>query len=131
MIDLKNRVVMTNYDTARTFASFLPALGGEWGIPMWAFFVNRGQGLSSYGTDNKDAPMMEFETASKAYETTDITGFRTFLKVSEKPRCSCQVPCTHRCLIDRDLSSSGDPGGRRDFRSRAVQHLPGCRGRRA
>ena len=28
----------------------------------------RGQGITSYGTANKDTPMMEFNSANKAYE---------------------------------------------------------------
>ena len=66
--DAKGRAVLENYDTAKTWASFLPALGGEYGTPMWAFYVNRGQGITSYGTANKDTPMMEFNSANKAYE---------------------------------------------------------------
>lgn len=54
------------------------------------FYVNRGQGITSYGMDNKDAPMMEFETASKAYQTSDISGFRTLLKVL----CCCMCAQT-------------------------------------
>ena len=41
--DADGRTILTDYDTSRTFASFLPGIGGEYGTPMWAFFVNRGQ----------------------------------------------------------------------------------------
>ena len=44
------------------------------------FFVNRGQGVTTYGTENKDTPMMEFNSANKAYEYANIEGFRTFVK---------------------------------------------------
>ncbi len=48
---------------------------------MWAFYVNRGQAIASFGIENKDNPILEFEPANKAYQTTPYTGFRTFLKL--------------------------------------------------
>ncbi|MCK7484671.1 MAG: hypothetical protein MZU97_03365 [Bacillus subtilis] len=38
--------VIEQYDKQKTFASFLPGSAGKRGIPMWAFYVNRGQGIS-------------------------------------------------------------------------------------
>ena len=40
--DSFGRYIMHNYDEAKPMADFLPALGGIWGYPMWAFYVNRG-----------------------------------------------------------------------------------------
>jgi hypothetical protein len=68
VFDEKGRSVLLSFDTSRTFSSFLPALGGEYGTPMWAFFVNRGQAIASYGTANKDTAILEFNSANKAYE---------------------------------------------------------------
>ena len=45
---------------------------------MWAFYVNRGQGLTSFGVQNKDGAIQGFATAEKAYRDTAFTGFRTF-----------------------------------------------------
>jgi hypothetical protein len=41
------RFILRNFDKTRPMANFLHGLGDVWGIPMWAFYVNRGQGESS------------------------------------------------------------------------------------
>ena len=41
--------VLTHFNHATPFASFLPGIAGTWGIPLWAFYVNRGQGVCSFG----------------------------------------------------------------------------------
>jgi len=50
------------------------------GIPLWVFYVNRGQAITSFGIESKDHPIVEFQPANKAYRDTSITGFRTFIK---------------------------------------------------
>ena len=47
--DELDRVIMHAYDTSRVWSSFLPGIGGEWGIPTWGFYVNRGQGMVTIG----------------------------------------------------------------------------------
>ena len=79
--DPLNRFVIDDYDTLPPFASFLPGIAGPLGIPLWAFYVNRGQAIASFGVGSKDAPIMEFQAANKAYQTVPYTGFRTFIKV--------------------------------------------------
>ncbi|KAG5184532.1 hypothetical protein JKP88DRAFT_48182 [Tribonema minus] len=79
--DELGRFVLRGYDDAKPWSSFLPGLGGKFGMPMWAFYVNRGQGIAAFGTENKEHPLMEFNSANKAYQNTPYTGFRTFLKV--------------------------------------------------
>eukprot|EP00605_Chrysophyceae_sp_TOSAG23-4_P002955 GSChrysophyteH1.ASY1.ANO1.3254.1 assembled CDS len=61
-------------------SNFLAGIGGVWGAPMWAFYVNRGQALTSFGVRDKNGGIGFFETAEKAYQTTPYTAFRTFLK---------------------------------------------------
>ncbi len=34
---------MEDYDAKSPFSSFLPAVAGYFGKPVWAFYVNRGQ----------------------------------------------------------------------------------------
>ena len=80
--DEHNRFVIRDYTEQRPFASFLPGIAGVMGIPLWAFYVNRGQAITSFGIADKDNPMMEFQPANKAYQTTPYTGFRTFIKFS-------------------------------------------------
>lgn len=79
--DAQNRFVIEDYDALPPFASFLPGIAGPLGIPLWAFYVNRGQAIASFGVESKDAPIMEFQPANKAYQTVPYTGFRTFVKV--------------------------------------------------
>jgi len=80
--DSLGRFIIQDYDTKPGFASFLPGIGGKYGIPMWAFYLNRGQAIASFGIESKDNPMYEFESATKAYQQTPLTGFRTFMKGS-------------------------------------------------
>ncbi len=80
-LDERGLFAIQDYARRRPFASFLPGIAGPLGIPMWVFYVNRGQAIASFGVENKDNPIMEFEPANKAYQTTPYTGFRTFLKL--------------------------------------------------
>lgn len=69
-----------NYGRKSAFASFLPGISGVKGIPLWCYYVNRGQGVVSFGVENKDHAIMEFYPAHQAYQNVKITGFRTFVK---------------------------------------------------
>jgi hypothetical protein len=69
-----------NYNQKRPFASFLPGISGPLGMPLWAFYVNRAQGISGFGVRDKNQPMMPFTPANKAYESVAASGFRTFIK---------------------------------------------------
>ncbi|WP_379128022.1 cellobiose phosphorylase [Paenibacillus sp. sgz500958] len=73
--------VIEGFDEAKPFASFLPGLAGLKGIPMWTFYVNRGQGVSSFGIRDKNSPIMEFSPANITYKNVAATGFRTFIKI--------------------------------------------------
>lgn len=81
MFDEKGRFVIENYGKQTTFSSFLPGIGGLYGIPIWCFYVNRGQAVTSFGIQDKDHSIMEFFPAHQAYQTVGSQGFRTFLKV--------------------------------------------------
>lgn len=81
MYDNKNRYIIQEYHKKPTFASFLPGLSGVHGIPVWCFYVNRGQCITSFGMEDKDHALMEFYPAHQAYQRTKRMGFRTFLKV--------------------------------------------------
>lgn len=70
-----------NYNHAKPFANFFPAIAGKYGIPMWAFYVNRGQAIASFGTKDKDHAILEFLPANKSWQLTSLQGFRTFIKV--------------------------------------------------
>ena len=76
-----NEFVIENYDNKLTFSSFLPGIAGKKGIPLWAFYVNRGQGITSFGLENKDSQILEFNPAVIAYQSVATDGFRTFIKI--------------------------------------------------
>ncbi|MFH1753760.1 MAG: hypothetical protein ABH875_06215, partial [Candidatus Omnitrophota bacterium] len=80
LLDRSGDFVIENYNYAKAFSNFFPGVAGLYGIPMWAFFVNRGQCLSSFGTSDKDSSILEFHPANQAYNLTPINGFRTFIK---------------------------------------------------
>lgn len=74
--------IIENYNFSKPFANFFPGIAGKYGIPMWVFYVNRGQGIISCGTKSKDHSILEFFPANKAWQLVPYYGFRTFLKVS-------------------------------------------------
>ena len=80
-IDKEGFYVIENYDKKAPFASFLSAIAGVEGIPMWSFYVNRGQSISSIGIRDKSNCIMEFFPANEAYKMVYSNGFRTFIKV--------------------------------------------------
>lgn len=79
-----NEFIIENYDKQRVFTSFLPAIAGKNGIPMWAFYVNKGQIMSSFGVKDKNGAILEFFPAYTAYEVINRIGFRTFVKINGK-----------------------------------------------
>src|SRR5438045_1794552 len=88
----KDTFVIENYNQARPFASFLPGIAGEFGKPMWVFYANRGQCISSFGVRNKNGAMLEFYPANKAYAATSLLGFRSFLRFGKGPKCRVYEP---------------------------------------
>src|SRR5690554_5006103 len=88
--------VIENYHEAKPFSSFLPAVAGVHGRPVWAYYVNRGQCIATMGVNNKDYALMEFLPADKAYRLTPLQGFRTFLKIKDAGREPvCYEPFQH------------------------------------
>ena len=73
--------VIEDYQQSKPFSNFFPGVAGEWGIPMWVFYVNRGQGIASFGLESKDKAILEFHAANKAYRLSSLQGFRTFIKI--------------------------------------------------
>lgn len=70
-----------DYQLAKAFASFLPGIAGPLGVPLWCYYVNRGQAICSFGVQDKDGAILEFEPANKAYRQVYQTGFRSFLRL--------------------------------------------------
>lgn len=93
---MKNYII-ENYGKKSTFASFLPGISGVHGVPIWCFYVNRGQGVVSFGVNDKENSIMEFYPAHQAYQNVKTTGFRTFAKVNGK---------VYEPFSDEDVSAS-------------------------
>lgn len=72
---------ISSYGRRPPFSSFLPGVAGERGIPLWCFYVNRGQCIAGFGSRDKSHSIMEFSPAHTAYQRVQSTGFRTFVKV--------------------------------------------------
>ena len=75
--------IIKDYNLASPFSNFLPGIAGVWGVPLWVFYVNRGQGVVSFGIKDKDHAISEFFPANKAYSFASSLGFRTFLKTNK------------------------------------------------
>ena len=73
--------VVENYNWAKPFSNFFPGIAGKWGIPLWAYYVNRGQGVCSLGVRDKDNAILEFHSFNKACQTVGQQGFRTFIRI--------------------------------------------------
>ena len=82
-IDEKKHFVIENYNWAKSFSNFFPGIGGKWGVPLWVYYVNRAQGISSMGIRDKDNAIMEFFPFNKACQMVSNQGFRTFLKIDD------------------------------------------------
>ncbi len=82
-IDQDGYYVINDFDKKDAFSSFLSAIVGKEGIPLWSFYVNRGQGICSFGLRDKDNAMMEFYPANESYKQVYTNGFRTFLKIEK------------------------------------------------
>lgn len=80
-INENGEFVIERYNRQKPFSSFLPAVAGLYGKPLWAYYVNRGQCMATFGVNNKDYSILEFQPANKAYRQTPLQGFRTFLKL--------------------------------------------------
>jgi hypothetical protein len=80
------------FNSSRPFSSFLPGIAGESGKPLWVFYTNRGQCISSFGIRDKNGAMLEFHAANKAYALTSTLGFRTFIKLESPSGATLYEP---------------------------------------
>ena len=77
--------VIEEYNWAPAFSNFLPGIAGAWGIPLWAYYVNRGQAMTSVGVRDKDGQILEFYSLNKAVMRIEREGFRTFIRIDGGP----------------------------------------------
>ena len=79
--------VVEDYQHAKRFSSFLPAIAGKDGKPLWAFYASVGQCMGGFGVNNKETPVTPFDSATLAYQNIPIKSFRTFLKIDGVNHC--------------------------------------------
>jgi hypothetical protein len=75
--------VIRDYNSQPPFSNFLPGVAGVWGVPIWVFYVNRAQGVVSFGIKDRDHAITEFFPANNAYCFSPLVGFRTFLRIND------------------------------------------------
>jgi len=96
-LNKQGEFVIQNYNYAKPFANFFPGIAGKYGIPMWVFYVNRGQCISSFGTKDKDQSILEFFPANKSWQFVPSHGFRTFLKIKSAKKLLYYEPFHNGC----------------------------------
>ena len=103
-ISKQNEFVIENYNSAPTFSSFFPGIAGVFGCPMWVFYANRGQCITSAGVKDKNGAIMEFQPANKAFRLSSLEGFRTFIKIDGK----FYEPFSERTAHRREMRITSD-----------------------
>lgn len=76
--------VIEDFQRAKPFSSFLPAIAGKKGKPIWAFYCSRGQAFAGFGVDSKETPITPFDSANSAYQNIALKGFRTFVRFQNR-----------------------------------------------
>ena len=56
-----NKFIVEDYQNAKHFASFLPAIAGATGKPLWAFFASVGQCMGGFGIDDRNTSYTPFD----------------------------------------------------------------------
>jgi len=99
--------IIHGYNARKPFSSFFPGVAGEDGIPLWLFYVNRGQCVCSMGVQDKQHPILEYLPATWAYQLVSTQGFRTFVRLPEgfhepfqPPAAGTEAGCRQRLLIE-------------------------------
>ncbi|MFH2203967.1 MAG: hypothetical protein ABIJ96_12680 [Elusimicrobiota bacterium] len=77
--------IIENYNWGESFSNFFPGIAGKWGIPLWCYYINRGQAVASMGVGNKDGQILEFYSFNKAVMRVAREGFRTFIRADGGP----------------------------------------------
>jgi len=82
-LDDRNRFVVEDYNWAIPFSDFFPGIAGLWGIPLWIYYVSRGQAVCSMGVRDKDHQILEFSSFNRACQAVPDEGFRTFIRLAD------------------------------------------------
>lgn len=100
------KFLIEGFQQLQPFSSFLPGIAGVNGTPMWVFYVSRGQGIASFGIQDKDHAIMEFLPADKSYQLVPLQGFRTFIKIIEETGISFLEPFSPQDKSKKDIKET-------------------------
>jgi hypothetical protein len=73
--------VVENYNWAKPFSNFFPGIAGNWGVPLWGYYVSKNQAVCSVGVRDKDGQILPFESFNHACDSVGSRGFRTFARI--------------------------------------------------
>lgn len=99
--------ILEDFDRKKPFSSFLPGVAGLKGIPLWTYYANRGQGITSVGSKDKNGSIIEFNPACIAYEKVSTQGFRTFIKINNQDVIEIFGPRTKDSKVKRTMYITG------------------------
>jgi hypothetical protein len=126
LFDNMGRYIFEDYDAQTVFSDFLPGLAGVYGKPLYAFYINRGQAIAAFGVKSKQYPILEFESANKAYQSTALLGFRTFLQGSRPSNSRLPLQAPKRFVVEpfsplvtRFTTTSGGSGEKKNSSRRS------------
>jgi hypothetical protein len=94
--DKAGRYVLTDYDQSKPFASFLPSVNGKYGMPMWSFYVNRGQVRGSRGSR---PPQPQPQPRTRALSSRFGAAFNRSFRFARPLRCGR----AYAARVDRTL----------------------------
>lgn len=99
--------VLEDFDRKKPFSSFLPGVAGLKGVPLWTYYANRGQGITSVGSKDKNGSIIEFNPACIAYEKVSTQGFRTFIKINNQEVIEIFGPRDDKNNVKRTMYITG------------------------
>src|SRR5688572_8268400 len=97
-LNTKGAFNIADYNHNKIYSNYFPGVAGVWGIPMWVFYVSRGQFIVSFGIEDKDKAILEFQPANKAYRQSSLQGFRTFIKIMTGKKATYWEPFQKKLL---------------------------------
>ena len=103
-----NKFVIENYMWETSFSNFFPGIAGKLGIPIWIYYVSRGQCICSMGIKDKDNSIMEFLSFNKALEVVAQRGFRTFIKLENGKIYEPFVKTKNKNIVQKMIVSSSE-----------------------
>ncbi len=107
-LDEDGRFHIENYNCAEAHSNFFPGVAGPWGVPMWVYYVNRGQAIASFGLGDKDGQILPFESFNLACNHVTWRGFRTFVRINKKKLYEPFRKTGDKRIVQRMIQDTGE-----------------------